>query len=203
MQETYHEAMAKVFEDEGGYTNDAADPGGPTNWGITIFDARMYWKHDATAADVRNMPKSVAEDIYDKHYAQPIRYADLPPGVDYAVLDYGINSGISRGAKVLQRLVGVTADGKIGNITLHATHEVDSIRLINEIYDERLRFLQGLRTWSTFGRGWGRRCKEGRALALSLAAKYPKQPMPPPPMTVAAADAPQDVVEQGAKAFDA
>jgi lysozyme family protein len=47
MKQTYDEAMQKVFADEGGYTNEAADPGGPTNWGITIFDARLYWKKNA------------------------------------------------------------------------------------------------------------------------------------------------------------
>lgn len=172
MKQTYHEAMQKVFADEGGYTYDKADPGGPTNWGITIHDARMYWKPNATATDVRNMPKSVAEDIYAKHYAKPLHYDDLPPGVDYAILDYGINSGISRSAKVLQRLVGVPVDGVIGPVTLAAVKKKDPEKLINDIYDERLRFLKSLRTWSVFGKGWGRRVKEGRALALKLYGKY-------------------------------
>jgi len=172
MKETYKEAMAKVFLDEGGYTNDAADPGGPTNWGITIYDARMYWKSSATAQDVKEMPQGIAEDIYDKHYARPLRYADLPPGVDYAVLDYGINSGISRSAKVLQGIVGTIQDGQIGPITMAAVKEKDSKDLINSIYEERLAFLKRLRTWPVFGRGWARRVREGRELALSLLNKY-------------------------------
>lgn len=157
MKETYQEAINKVFEDEGGYSNDPGDSGGPTNWGITIADARMYWKSDATASDVRNMPKSVAVDIYKKHYAIPLHYDDLPAGVDYAVLDYGINSGIGRAARVLRQLQPTSKDSK---------------DLINKIYDERLTFLRSLRGWPTFGRGWGRRCKEGRALALSMVDKY-------------------------------
>lgn len=175
MKQTYDEAMARVYEDEGGYSNDAGDPGGPTKYGITIHDARQYWKSNATAADVRAMPKSVAADIYSKHYANPIRYNDLPPGVDYAVLDYGINSGISRGAKVLQRIVGVPVDGQIGQSTIDATNKMDIETVINKIYDERLRFLQGLSTWSIFGKGWGSRVRRGRQLALSLEATYGKQ----------------------------
>ena len=173
MKNTYERAMKQVFEDEGGYTNDAADPGGPTNWGITIEDARMYWKTNATAEDVKNMPKSVAEDIYRKHYADPIHYDELPAGVDYSVLDYGINSGISRSIKVLQRLVNVPADGKMGPSTLSAVNAKNPKELINAIYDERLSFLQSLSTWGTFGRGWGSRCKRGRALALSMASNVP------------------------------
>lgn len=172
MKETYDEAMAQVYDDEGGYSNDAGDPGGPTNYGITIHDARAYWKPGASAADVRGMPKSVAADIYRRHYADPISYDNLPPGVDYAVLDYGINSGIGRAVRVLQRLVGVSQDGVIGPATLKAVKAADPIKLINEIYDERLHFLQNLGTWRLFGRGWGRRVRTGRTLALKLYSKY-------------------------------
>lgn len=176
MKATYDEAMARVFEDEGGYSNDAGDPGGPTNFGITIGDARHYWKHNATAADVRSMPKSVAETIYAAHYAQPVRYDDLPPGVDYAVFDYGINSGIYRGAKVLQEYVGVKEDGNIGDLTVAAAQKApDPAKLIVQIYDERLRYLMGLRTWHIFGGGWGRRIRTGKTAALGLWAKYKDQ----------------------------
>lgn len=168
MRETYSKAIAQVFEDEGGYTNESTDPGGPTNWGITIADARMYWKPNATASDVRNMPKSVAEDIYRKHYADPIQYDSLPAGVDYAVLDYGINSGTGRSVRVLQKLLGLEADGKIGPITINKAKEADPVKLINAIYDERLEFLKKLHHWPTYGRGWTARCTRGRKLALKL-----------------------------------
>jgi lysozyme family protein len=36
---TYDAAMFRVFADEGGYSNDPVDPGGATNFGITIIDA--------------------------------------------------------------------------------------------------------------------------------------------------------------------
>lgn len=176
MKETYLKAMEAVYYDEGGYTNEATDPGGPTNWGITIHDARMYWKPDATAQDVKNMPKSVAAEIYRKHYADAIRYDDLPAGVDYAVLDYGINSGIGRAVPVLQRLVGAPVDGKVGPITIQKVKEADPATLINQIYDERLAFLKGLHHWPTYGRGWTARCTRGRKLALELAKTKPSKP---------------------------
>lgn len=157
MKETYKEAITQVFKDEGGYSNDSADPGGPTNWGITIKDAQMYWKADATAEDVRNMPKSVAEDIYAKHYAEPLKFNELPAGVDYAVLDYGINSGIGRVRKVYAKVTKETLDPK---------------EIINKIYDEREAFLKGLKTFPTFGKGWLRRTSNGRRLALNLWSKY-------------------------------
>lgn len=171
MHSTYDRAMQQVFSDEGGYTNDPHDPGGPTNWGITLEDARHYWKFDATAEDVKTMPKSVAEDIYAKHYALPIHYDDLPAGVDYAVFDYGINSGISRSVKTLQRAVGITQDGVLGPVTLSAVHVSNPDKVIDAVYDYRLSFLRSLSNWSHFGNGWNSRCVHGRALAhqLSLA----------------------------------
>ncbi len=173
MKSTYEQAITQVFKDEGGYTNDAADPGGPTNWGITIEDARMYWKHDATAEDVKEMPRIVAEAIYVAHYAIPLHYDDLPAGVDYAVLDYGINSGINRSARVLQSIVKVSQDGVIGPATLRAVSSADPSIVINAIYDERLSFLKSLHTWHVFGKDWTERCLNGKVLALSLVNKTP------------------------------
>ena len=43
MRENYDRELAEVLEQEGGYSNDPGDPGGPTKYGITIWDARMYW----------------------------------------------------------------------------------------------------------------------------------------------------------------
>ena len=52
---TYDDALRRLLVHEGGYSNHPSDPGGPTNFGITIADYRRYVKPDATAADVRAM----------------------------------------------------------------------------------------------------------------------------------------------------
>lgn len=155
MQATYEKAITQVFEDEGGYTDNRADRGGPTNWGITLHDAQTYWKHGATAEDVKAMPKSVAEDIYVRHYADPINYNSLPPGVDYAVLDYAVNSGVTRALNVYSEFM-----------------HMNPVDCINAIYDERLKFLEGLSNWKDFGHGWTNRCVHGKSFAISLNDQY-------------------------------
>src|ERR1700704_1751416 len=165
---SYDEALKRVLVHEGGCSNHPSDPGGPTNGGITIHDARAYWKKDATAADVRNMPVEVAKDIYRSKYWDAMRCDDLPAGVDYAVFDYGVNSGIDRAARVQQRLGGANTDGEVGPDTIAATARVDAAKLINQVCDERLAFLQGLKTWGVFGNGWGRRVREVRAVAGAM-----------------------------------
>jgi lysozyme family protein len=165
---SYDEALRRVLVHEGGYSNHPSDPGGPTNWGITIHDARAYWKTEATAADVRSMPVEVAKDIYRSKYWDAMRCDDLPAGVDYAVFDYGVNSGIGRAVRVLQRLAGTNVDGEVGPDTIAATARTAAVKLINQICDERLAFLQGLETWGVFGKGWGRRVREVRVAALAM-----------------------------------
>lgn len=164
---TYDAAMIRVFADEGGYTDDPKDPGGATNWGITIFDARKYWKPNATAADVKAMPKAVAAEIYRAHYATPIRYDDLPAGFDYSVLDASINSGQGRavpwGAKALS-----SNSGTVDSVVTLSKAAPDKVALIQKYWALRLSFLHGLRTWSHFGVGWGRRCANGEAAAVRM-----------------------------------
>ena len=164
---TYAAAINRVFADEGGYTNDEADPGGATNWGITIIDARKYWKADAIPADVKAMPKAVASDIYRKHYATPMRYDDLPAGFDYSVLDAAINSGVGRAPAWAGKALGI-ATKAIDDVVKPANACNDKVALIQRYWGVRLAFLQGLGTWSHFGKGWGRRCAQGEAAAVKM-----------------------------------
>src|SRR6476659_2347153 len=105
---SYDEALRRLLEHEGGYTNHPADPGGPTNFGITLADYRRYVKPDATAADVKAMTVAVAKAIYRRRYWDAQACDELPGGVDYAVFDYGVNSGIGHSGKVLRRCLGLS-----------------------------------------------------------------------------------------------
>lgn len=166
---SYGAALACVLAHEGGYTNHPDDPGGPTNFGITISDYRKYVKPDASAADVRAMTLDQAKAIYRAKYWDALSCDALPAGLDYAVFDYGVNSGISRSAKVLQRMLDIADDGVIGPATLAAVKNRGAPALIEAICDERLRFLRSLRTWPVFGKGWGRRVADVKETALAMA----------------------------------
>jgi lysozyme family protein len=173
---TYDAAMIRVFADEGGYTNDPVDPGGATNWGITIIDARKYWKANANNDDVRNMQKSVAADIYREHYADPMRYDDLPAGFDYSVLDAAINSGVGRAPIWAGRSLGLAAKS-INDVVVPANAAPDKVAIIQKYWSVRLSFLRGIGTFWRFGKGWTRRCTNGEAAAvrmwLSIGLKLP------------------------------
>jgi uncharacterized protein (TIGR02594 family) len=171
---SYDEALARLLVHEGGNDDDPRDPGGRTSRGILQreWDA---WRRTRPGlpADVWRAPQDQVEAIYRQNYWNALRCDDLPAGVDYAVFDYGVNSGIGRAGKVLQRLVDVAVDGEVGPDTIAATKRANAAALIEAICDERLAFLQGLRTWPTFGKGWGRRVREVRAAALAMNAAPP------------------------------
>jgi lysozyme family protein len=175
---SYDEALRRLLAHEGGYSNHPSDPGGPTRWGITIGDYRKYVNPSATADDVRAMPLASAKRIYRERYWNAMRCDELPAGVDECVFDYAVNSGTSRAAKVLQRSLGGTVSGRVDETTLRLAVKAEPCGLINAICDERLRFLQSLRTWPVFRTGWGRRVRDVRAAALALAQQTarPQQP---------------------------
>jgi lysozyme family protein len=166
----FEPALSRLLRDEGGYGNHPSDPGGPTNFGITLNDARRYWKADASAADVKAMPVSVAKDIYRKRYWNALRCDDLPSGVDYTVFDYGVNSGVSRAGKVLRRKLGLPdSSGIVTDVVVSAAKRTDAARLVGAICAERMAFLKSLKTFAVFGRGWSRRVAGVEAAALKMA----------------------------------
>ena len=166
----YEASIQRLLKSEGGYVNHPSDPGGPTNFGITIHDYRKHAKPDATASDVRAMRVEEARAIYRAKYWDAMRCDALPAGVDYCVFDYAVNSGTGRAPKVVQRILGVAVTGVMDEATLTQVRACEPVALINAICDERLRFLQGLRTWPVFGAGWARRVGNVRATALAMVA---------------------------------
>lgn len=176
----FDRCLPLLLEHEGGNDDDPRDPGGRTSRGILQREWDVWRQaHPGLPSDVWQAPQEQVAAIYRQNYWDAMSCDDLPSGVDYAIFDYGVNSGIGRAPKVLQRIVIPSeVDGEIGPNTIAATLRVDPRTLIGQICDERLAFLQGLSTWSTFGNGWSRRVSEVRANALTMTAT-PKEPTMP------------------------
>ena len=151
------------------YVDHPSDPGGATRWGITFNTLKAWRGKPVTKQDVRNLTKKEALDIYEAQYWKAVGADKLPEGLDYAVADYGINSGPARAVKDLQRVLGVTADGVIGVQTLAALKGRSTVKLIEDLCERRLKFVQGLSTYKTFGRGWKARIDGVRTKATAMA----------------------------------
>ena len=147
---------------EGGWSDNPKDPGGATMRGITqaVYNADRRDRR-LPIQSVRLITDAELRAIYRSRYWDLVQASALPIGVDYAVFDFAVNSGVSRASGVLQDVVGVKRDGNIGLVTLGALSSFVSARgapaLIDAICCARLDFLRGLSSFATFGAGWSRR----------------------------------------------
>lgn len=186
---------------EGGWSDHPSDPGGATMKGVTIGRYRQYYPN-ATKADLRNISNDMLERIYHDDYWKPVRGDDLQYGVDLAVFDFGVNSGPSRAAKYLQAVVSAKQDGVIGPETLKASILAGGKYVIQKLCARRLSFVQGLKTWGVFGKGWARRIAdvEAKAVAMWLAKGGALSPLDRQELAEEATKADNKASNQGAGA---
>ena len=168
MNSNFDNVLALVLREEGGFSNDPRDPGGITNLGVTKRVWEAFVGHPVDEAAMRALTPADVAPLYRQNYWNRVHGDDLPAGVDYAVMDFAVNSGTSRAAKTLQRACGVNDDGAIGQQTLDAVNGADPITLISTVCDQRLAFLQTLPTFGTFGRGWSSRVQRVKAASEQM-----------------------------------
>ena len=114
---------------EGGYVNDPDDPGGATNFGVTIHTMRrlgldLTGDGRVTEADVRRLTRADAVRIFVDEYFRKPRIDWLPEPLQASVFDMTVNAG-RNGVMILQRLVTgmgfpCSVDGAIGPKTREA-----------------------------------------------------------------------------------
>lgn len=120
----------EIVAREGGYTNDVSDPGGATNYGVTIHTMRrlgldLDGDGDIDAQDVQKLTMAQAVDIFMKHYFHGPRIAKLPEVLHDTVFDMYVNAG-GNAVKILQRTLNMlgygelATDGAIGPMTIKA-----------------------------------------------------------------------------------
>lgn len=171
MRQNFDECLRMLLAHEGGFVNHPSDPGGMTNLGVTKAVYEAWIGRPVTEIEMRALKPVDVAPLYRKRYWDAVRGDELASGLDYAIFDYGVNSGNSRAIRTLQECVGVTADGAIGPKTMAAVSQFRGAalkKIIEEVCDKRLNFLKSLRTWSVFGRGWERRVNEVKAKSLAM-----------------------------------
>lgn len=119
----------EIVRREGGFVNDPDDPGGATNFGVTIGTMKALGKDlngdgRIDVADVRALTRAQAEQIFVEHYFKRPRLAELPEAVQASVFDMYVNAG-TNAVKILQRLLTrmgfpATDDGQVGPRTIAA-----------------------------------------------------------------------------------
>lgn len=128
---TVDQLIEDVIRREGAYVNHPADKGGPTNWGITKATLENFYGFKVTEREVKDLTQAEAKLIYLNKYFYGPRIDKLPPPIQAQVLDIAVNSGPKKAVELLQKVVGVSQDGKIGPVTIAAT--AASLR---DVYDD-------------------------------------------------------------------
>lgn len=122
--------ISELVRREGGYSNDPADAGGETMYGITVAEAHR----NGYNGPMKDMPFDVAVKIYKaKYWSGPNfdKVAQLFPILGEKLFDFGVNCGTGFAATQLQRCLtalnnggadypDLKPDGSIGQVTLNA-----------------------------------------------------------------------------------
>ncbi|MCV6583981.1 MAG: holin-associated N-acetylmuramidase [Marinibacterium sp.] len=133
---TVREIAEEIVHREGGFVNDPDDPGGATKYGVTIHTMRRLGidldrDGDVDTADVRQLTRAQAVDIFIEHYFARPGIEKLPQALQASVFDMHVNAG-ANAVKILQRLMRdmgykIAADGVIGPQTLAAVHDAAAV----------------------------------------------------------------------------
>ena len=171
----FEHSLSIVLAHEGGLADDPRDPGGITSLGISIrFAGSVNLDIDGdgrtTGADIRALTREQAAELYFDHFWQPLRCAEIAPGIALTVFDGGVNQGRRTVARRLQRAVRAIDDGIIGRNTLRAVRSWDGRYgdLIDEVAARRARRYAQTRNFDRYGLGWMRRLMDVHGKALSL-----------------------------------
>lgn len=128
----FQRAFRDVIEVEGGYSDNPADLGGKTKFGITEAVARANGFTDSMAA----LTIEQAAAIYKSQYWNTLRLdqvAAMAENIAVEMFDTAVNQGVGKAGEFLQRALNafnrqqkdypdLTVDGVIGPMTIDALH---------------------------------------------------------------------------------
>ena len=181
-QPTVNSIIADLIKREGGYVNNPADKGGPTNYGITHATYANYLAttHIPQSLDLKNMSPTVAQKIYLTEYLIKPKINQLPELIRSFMFDMAVNNGPETAIKILQTElddsdfnVGI-ADGIIGQQTIQAAAKAVFTlgnELLNRLIDKRLALYKTIvkndASQKIFEKGWLARAESFRPTATA------------------------------------
>jgi lysozyme family protein len=168
------EIAKEIVAREGGFVNDPDDPGGATNFGVTIHTLRRLGidvNRDTRidVADVRALTRDQAVEIYLEHYWKRPGIAALPEALQPSVFDMYVNAG-GNAVKILQRLLTEMGflcdpDGAVGPQTIRAAqmaYEAAPSHLANAYGIARRNYYYALADRRPASRKFARRADGGK-----------------------------------------
>lgn len=145
-----------ILDIEGGLTNRPKrdDPGGLTNWGISLAAFPELGEEG-----IRNLTREGAKALYLEHYWRPSRAELMPWYLRLLMFDFSIHAGPREAARQLQECLNrfgwkLKVDGVIGPRTLKAVNTTAMTSLVVAFQRERLVFVRSLKNYEANANGW-------------------------------------------------
>ena len=126
-------AVDIVIGHEGDYSNNPADPGGETRFGIS---SRQY-----PDVDIASLTREEAIAIYYRDWWMRYGYSDLPGPIGAKLFDLAVNIGPAAAVHCLQRAMRacgrlLTEDGLLGSDTRKSAVAANQVALIAALRSE-------------------------------------------------------------------
>jgi lysozyme family protein len=121
---------------EGGFSNDLDDSGGPTMKGVTLEEYSRWLQRPVSIDELKKITDDHVHRIYFQWYWVPMGLNHvINSDVATAIFDQGVNRGTRTVIKAVQGIVGVEQDGHVGPKTLAAINNFPAgpAKLIEEI----------------------------------------------------------------------
>lgn len=141
----FQSCIDSILEHEGGLSIDKRDPGGVTQWGISLRYLRSIG-HDVNGdgkidkEDIIGLPIKGAEGIYRKYWWDKFRYSGFNELIVVEkVFDMAVNMGSMTAHKLLQIAINrlreqpIKVDGLLGGQTFGAANGLDSHELRQQL----------------------------------------------------------------------
>jgi lysozyme family protein len=163
LESTFQHAVVIVLRHEGGFVDDPADPGGATNFGISLrlarqlgdldgdgeLDLDLDGDGDVDADDIRKLSREQAIGIYRSQWWEKYRYWLLPQAAAVKTFDLSVNMGSRQAHLCLQRALRAAGlilaeDGVLGPKTVTAVETVGPLILLPAFRAEAAGFYRAL-----------------------------------------------------------
>lgn len=195
-EQVFTAAHAHVAKWEGGFFDHPNDPGGVTNYGVSLMflkslgllEGDINGDGEITRADVLAITRKNARSIFRRHFWDKPCAAALPPLLAAAFYDLAVNAGTGRAAIVLQeginacigRIIISNLAPNLGPLTRRFSGELAAEgrqRALAEAYlrcrEAWYRRLAAAKpTSAVFLNGWLNRTNDCRALMQRMAADW-------------------------------
>lgn len=163
MPDHFDAALTTVLKHEGGFVHDPTDPGGATNYGVSLrsvaafdgdgdgrLDFDLDGDGDADEHDIRIMTMDQATDYYRRAWWDKHGYGGVAdPAVATKLFDLAVNMGAAQAHKIVQRAVRacwfpLADDGVLGPKTLSSINAAEPRALLAAMKSEAAGFYRQL-----------------------------------------------------------